>query len=128
MIPGDEGRGSDGGALARQREEDVGFLPEADFGFDAEGNLVELGPPVWAAQGAAPTARMVGRESEAASARVRREHEEGARAGVEVRFFPALRWHSDVVNFYYLGFHFTALPVSWFTLDPIYAEAYNRAS
>ncbi|KAF2083394.1 hypothetical protein K490DRAFT_51799, partial [Saccharata proteae CBS 121410] len=38
-VQGDEGRGS-----ALNVQDDDGFMPEADFAFDAEGNLLELAP------------------------------------------------------------------------------------
>lgn len=57
-------------------EEDSGFLPDIDFNFDADGNIVELDPvqqPTLPQSG--PPGRV--RSDSAVSARVRQEHQEG---------------------------------------------------
>ncbi|KAL2356650.1 Rec8 like protein-domain-containing protein [Cryomyces antarcticus] len=83
FIVGDDGRGisrQDAGGIFAQGEDD-GFLPEADFGFDVEGNLLEY--DAGARTPRAPIAPMLptGLGSDTvASARVRQEHEEGQRA------------------------------------------------
>lgn len=62
-------------------EEEGGFFPDVDFGFDAEGNLVDLNTaqqaPETVDRSAAPR---LGSDS-AARAQVRQEHEEGLQAG-----------------------------------------------
>ena len=77
-------------------EEEAGLLPDVGFQFDAEGNLIDLGP-----QPEEPI-ESVGREQprirsdSLASARMRREHEEGMIAGQQaVGGTKALREQSD---------------------------------
>ncbi|TKA65669.1 hypothetical protein B0A49_04986 [Cryomyces minteri] len=83
FVVGDDGLGTsrqDTGSIFAQGEDD-GFLPEADFGFDAEGNLLEYDAGARAPR--APVAPMLptGPGSDTvASARARQEHEEGQRA------------------------------------------------
>ncbi|KAF2135765.1 uncharacterized protein K452DRAFT_303302 [Aplosporella prunicola CBS 121167] len=85
VVPGDEGPGvkvPDAGALIA---EDDGFLPEADFGFDADGNLLEFtgtDQPHHSTPGTAP--RLGLGSDTAASARVRQDHEGGQLPGEDV--------------------------------------------
>ena len=89
-LPGDDGgsaqRGSRIGALLE--EEEGGIFPDVDFAFDEEGNVIEYGAERRlhrAVPGGTSGTRL--RSDSAASARVRREHEEGFQAGqLEVRF------------------------------------------
>ena len=61
------------------QDDDEGLLADVDFEFDAEGNLRTVGRSVFAAPAATePRARM--EPDSAASARVRREHEDGLKA------------------------------------------------
>ncbi|KAF2839785.1 hypothetical protein M501DRAFT_1010816 [Patellaria atrata CBS 101060] len=72
-----------GGSVLSAREEDDGLLPEADFEFDAEGNLLEFTTPLAGPrQSSVGTARPVP-GSDGTSSRVRREHEEGQMAGLD---------------------------------------------
>ncbi|KAL9116800.1 MAG: hypothetical protein Q9187_006671, partial [Circinaria calcarea] len=62
-------------------EEEGGFFPDVDFGFDAEGNLVDLNTEQQAPETVnRPTAPGLGSDS-AARAQVRQEHQEGLQAG-----------------------------------------------
>lgn len=81
IVPGDDGLGA-----AAAPGDDEGFLPEADFSFDAEGNLLDF-----SVAGAAPRPSVPGTGAAAgigvvtaASARVRAEHAAGVAAGVPV--------------------------------------------
>lgn len=74
-----------GSSVVIARDEDDGFLPEADFSFDADGNLLEFTTPVQPRMHGSTAERRPVRESDtAAVARVRREHEEGIQAGAAV--------------------------------------------
>jgi len=67
--------------------EDGGFLPDADFGFDAEGNLLEFTPiQRIRSTPAVGEGRALGSDA-GASAKVRKEHEEGLKAGADVSCF-----------------------------------------
>ena len=77
----DLGSASRGNRLRNLLEDDEeGFLPNIDFDFDAEGNIVDYGAdrPIQEDDGAAASLTRV-RSDSAASARVLREHEEGLR-------------------------------------------------
>ncbi|KAK0653749.1 Meiotic recombination protein rec8 [Lasiodiplodia hormozganensis] len=88
VVPGDEGPGTrvpGGSALDIENE---GFEPGVDFGFDAEGNLIEHAPadklqrtPSNAAR-PDPLSRALP-SSSAASARARQEHEEAQQFGAD---------------------------------------------
>jgi len=97
FISGDDGPGTSTG---RQRsalwsrgagliagDVDTGFLPEADFSFDDEGNMLDFatagaGNAAAVTPAAPPTVqRRLGESEEDARSRVRREHEEARRAG-----------------------------------------------
>lgn len=89
-LPDDDGgsaqRGSRIGALLE--EEEGGIFPDVDFAFDEEGNVIEYGAGgrLHRAVPVGPSAARL-RSGSVGSARVRREHEEGFRAGqVEVCF------------------------------------------
>ncbi|ORY18856.1 Rec8 like protein-domain-containing protein [Clohesyomyces aquaticus] len=100
VIPSSSSRGAGGFALAGddggvssmmgdhsgmlEEEGIVPLLDDPDFGFDADGNLIEFTPgqPVPGTPAVAGGATVT--SDAGASARVRREHEEGQRAGVEL--------------------------------------------
>ena len=92
VLPGDEGdllqRGSRLGGQIFEGEEE-GFLPDVDFEFDEEGNVVELNTGD-RAQRQSVTSVGVSRLSRdsAASGRVRREHEEGLQAMAQLGVSP----------------------------------------
>lgn len=84
VIPGDDGdsahRGRRPGDNIFERDEE-GFLPDVDFEFDAEGNVVELNAEDRAQrQGVMSVGGSRLSRDSAASGRVRREHEEGLQA------------------------------------------------
>lgn len=86
-LGGFEIQGSDRGSvrIAGLRdnllEEEGGFFPDVDFGFDADGNLIDLSTEQQAPETIhRPTAPRLGSDS-AARAQVRQEHEEGLQAG-----------------------------------------------
>ncbi|KZF20855.1 hypothetical protein L228DRAFT_262733 [Xylona heveae TC161] len=81
-IEGRAGRGMD--QLSRL-DEDTGFLPDVDFEFDAEGNVVELGGGGRASAPQTPQRqRTLAPVSTGASSRVRREHLEGQLQAAQV--------------------------------------------
>jgi hypothetical protein len=83
QLLGDDGQAGPSGLLC---VDDIIQLEEPDFTFDNDGNLVE-GPPSKAAPGTPAAHRGAGMHSDVgASARVRREHEEGHVGGVQVSF------------------------------------------
>ncbi|KAF2464897.1 uncharacterized protein BDR25DRAFT_296064 [Lindgomyces ingoldianus] len=87
VLAGDDGDGAGtmGGPSGIVGEEGIMEpLEEPDFGFDADGNYIEFTPgPVISGTPAVPGAPTVPSDA-GASARVRREHEEGHRAGAEL--------------------------------------------
>lgn len=86
VVQGDDGRGTSrfGRASSILEREDHDLLPEADFSFDADGNLVEFTPGKSIGATPAPGGRPALGSDTAASDRVRREHEEGHNAGVNL--------------------------------------------
>jgi len=81
VVSGDDGLGT-----GRVLGEDDGFLPEADFAFDANGNLLDFSIAGAASHATVPVmgARVGAGDDTAVSARVRAEHTAGVRAGVSV--------------------------------------------
>lgn len=66
-------------------DDDAGFLPDADFGFDADGNLYDIDPVIHtAAEDHVPSAAALTHNNSAAIERVRQEHDHAQRANVEV--------------------------------------------
>ena len=89
VVHGDDGRGTSrpAGPTSIIGREDDGFLPDTDFGFDAEGNLLEFTPIQWiSSTPAVGEGRALGSDA-GASAKVRKEHEEGLKAGADVSCF-----------------------------------------
>lgn len=86
IVHSDDGRGTSrpagpGSIIGR---EDDGFLPDAGFGFDAEGNLLEFTPiQRISSTPAVGEGRALGSDA-GASAKVRKEHEEGLKASANV--------------------------------------------
>ena len=86
VVHGDDGRGTGRPASPTSiiGGEDDGFLPDVDFGFDAEGNLLEFTPiQRISSTPAVGEGRALGSDA-GASAKVRKEHEEGLKAGADV--------------------------------------------
>lgn len=86
IVHSDDGRGTSrpAGPSSIIGREDDGFLPDADFGFDAEGNLLEFTPiQRISSTPAVGEGRALGSDA-GASAKVRKEHEEGLKAGADV--------------------------------------------
>jgi meiotic recombination protein REC8 len=82
-LAGDDGLAGPSGLLGA---DDLIQLEEPDFTFDIDGNYVE-GPPSKVVAGTPAAQQGTGMHSDAgASARVRREHEEGHDDGVQVSF------------------------------------------
>ncbi|OCL03975.1 hypothetical protein AOQ84DRAFT_346838 [Glonium stellatum] len=85
-VQGDDGRGTSRftGPSSIVGREDDGFQPDADFGFDAEGNLFEFTPVRRIRSTSAAVGRPVLGSDAVASAKVRKEHEEGLRVGADL--------------------------------------------
>lgn len=83
-MPGDDGPGTKVPGGSPLRVEDEGFEPLVDFGFDAEGNLIEHVSSSHLQKTPATVPRPGLPSSSAASARVRKEHEEAQQQGAEV--------------------------------------------
>ena len=89
VVHGDDGRGTGrpAGPTSIIGQEDDGFLPDTDFSFDAEGNLLEFTPiQQISSTPAVGEGRALGSDA-GASAKVRKEHEEGLKAGADVSCF-----------------------------------------
>lgn len=80
---------------AREQEEaEEGFLPDIDFGFDAEGNIRSVGADVMDYAAADLGRVRLDSDYYAASERVRREHDEGLRARRHV----CLSWFESLLS------------------------------
>lgn len=92
VVPGDDGPGTrvHGGTAIYM--DDEGFEPGVDFGFDADGNLVEHALTDHVQRTPATVARPGLPSSSAASARVRQEHEDAQQLGGDV----STVWHASV--------------------------------
>lgn len=90
-VEGDYGLSSVGGVSGVSRLGGAELLSEPDFGFDDEGNMIDLtaGEIFPGTLADLPGAVML--SDAGASARVRQEHEEGQLAGTEVSFFANLQ-------------------------------------
>lgn len=89
FVHGDDGCGTSrpAGPTSIIGREDDGFLPDVDFGFDAEGNLLEFTSiQRISSTPAVGEGRALGSDA-GASAKVRKEHEEGLKAGADVSCF-----------------------------------------
>ena len=89
IVHSDDGRGTSrpagpGSIIGR---EDDGFLPDAGFGFDAEGNLLEFTPIQRISSTPAVGEGLALGSDAGASAKVRKEHEEGLKASANVSCF-----------------------------------------
>jgi len=89
IVHSDDGRGTSrpAGSSSIIGQEGDGFLPDAGFGFDAEGNLLEFTPiQRISSTPAVGEGRALGSDA-GASAKVRKEHEEGLKASANVSCF-----------------------------------------
>lgn len=87
-LPGSAARSADRDHRTTFETEEAGFLPDPDFNFDAEGNIIDLGAP---ATPAAPEHDIPLRLRSDSQMRehVRREHEEGLLTGQQPVSLPS---------------------------------------
>ncbi len=85
-VAGDQAESAQRPSDMYVQEDDGGFLPEADFTFDAEGNLLELSSEGPQGHSAARTSmRPVALSETALNEQVRQEHAEGQQVSLQVR-------------------------------------------